>query len=357
MNGSSQVVDCCQFLHRAQGPIFDVRSPCEFSSGHIPGSYSLPLFSDVERAIIGTVYKQRGHDAAVQLGLEIVGPKLGEMSKSIREVMKKFPEGACRVTCFRGGMRSRSVQWLCQFLGLTAVRLDGGYKAFRHHVLDTFCREFHFIVIGGATGSGKTSWISLLKQQGFQAIDLEELAGHRGSAFGLVPGAVQPTTEQFENILAEQLWKMNPSAPIFLEDESRRIGSCTIPKEIYDRMDRSKLLWLDVSKQDRIHRILDSYGKLPQQWAIECTRKLAKRLGGARVEIIVRAIEQGQIEQAVELLLDYYDQAYLYSRSRHPRDHLILTPSELKNMMDGSSSVSEDGIPDQLRIPSQNEGC
>ncbi len=339
MGASSPAVDCDVFLHRACGPIFDVRSPCEYASGHIPGSHSLPLFTDAERAMIGTVYKQRGRDAAVQLGLQAVGPKLGEMAATLRSVLQKSKASSCRVTCFRGGMRSRSVQWLCEFLGVPAVRLDGGYKAFRHAVLDTFSRPYRFIVIGGPTGSGKTDWIATLRQKGCQAIDLEALANHRGSAFGLVPGAAQPTTEQFENLLAAQLWGMDPRLPIFIEDESRRIGSCTIPHGIYDTMDRSQLLWLEVLREDRVNRILSAYGEFPTEWAVACTQKLAKRLGGERTQKIVHALESGHKDQAVDCLLQYYDQLYLHSRSLHPRQHIPITTEALAKAIEERSFV------------------
>jgi tRNA 2-selenouridine synthase len=337
MSSPSPVVGIECFLNGATGPIFDVRSPCEYASGHIPGSYSLPLFTDEERAFVGTAYKQRGHDEAVQIGLEAVGPKLGKMANTIREIVHQSKGGSCRVTCYRGGMRSRSVQWLCEFLGFSTVRLDGGYKSYRHHVLDTFARDFRLIVLGGPTGSGKTRWIKLLQQRGFQAIDLEEIANHRGSAFGLLPGLSQPSIEQFENCLAEQLWKMDPHVPIFVEDECRRIGSCVIPKALYDNMDRSQLLWLQVSLEDRLEHILESYGCLPEEWLIECAKKLQQRLGNERVKAVVCAIEKGGKSEAARLLLDYYDQAYLHSRARHPRDHIPVTCQELATLIENNS--------------------
>ena len=345
MNNASQAVGIDHFLHGAEGPIFDVRSPCEYSAGHIPGSFSLPLFTDEERALVGTVYKQRGHDVAVQVGLEAVGPKLGSMAATIRQTLRQSKSSWCRVTCYRGGMRSRSVQWLCEFLGFSAIRLDGGYKVFRHHVLDTFERDFQFIVIGGPTGSGKTSWIKVLQEKGFQAIDLEQIANHRGSAFGLLPGVIQPSTEHFENLLASQLWAMDPSAPIFVEDESRQIGSCMIPKGIYEKMDRSRLLWLQVSMEDRLQRILASYGEFPLSWLVDCTNKLQRRLGSERVKTIVCAIEGNRLEEAARLLLEYYDQAYLHSRSRHPREHQSLSPEEFAALIeDMPTNIQENSL-------------
>lgn len=317
------------FLAEAKGPIFDVRSPCEFMAGHIPGSISLPLFTDDERASVGTAYKRRGHDEAVDLGLSFVGPKLADMSQTVRTTLGSSTASSCRVTCFRGGMRSRSVQWLCELLGFSTVRLEGGYKYFRRHVLQTFARPYRLLVIGGPTGSGKTQWISKLKEEGYQAIDLEGLAAHRGSAFGLLPGVVQPTTEQFENCLAQELWTMDPSQPIFVEDESRMIGTCVIPKPFYDQMDQSHLVWLQVSEEERVEHIMACYGGLPLQWLIDCTRKLQRRLGLERMQETVSLIESGRIAEAAKALLVYYDQAYLHSRSRHSRECSISSSEAL----------------------------
>lgn len=335
-------VDVEHFLNNATGPIFDVRSPCEYASGHIPGSYLLALFSDEERAIIGTIYKQKGHDAAVQAGLQVVGPKLGLMAAQARTIIQTEKASSCRVTCFRGGMRSRSVQWLCELIGFPTVRLEGGYKVFRRFVLETFDRPFKFIVIGGPTGSGKTGFLSVLKEKGFQVLDLETIAKHRGSAFGLLPGVVQPTTEQFENLLADQLRKMDQSLPIFVEDESLKIGACALPIGMYNQMDKSELIWLQVSVEERLQHILQSYGFLPCSWLVACTKKLEKRLGNERTQTIVDFIEQGSIKEAAKMLLEYYDHAYLHSRSRRGRPYRLLTPDEFRAEIDSGSILKKE---------------
>ena len=332
LKGHKDILSVDEFLHTAAGPIFDVRSPCEFACGHIPGSINLPLFTDEERAIVGTTYKQRGHNAAVEIGLEAVGPKLGSMVKSIKAAMREAQTTSCRVTCFRGGMRSRSVQWLCGLLGFSPARLDGGYKAFRRHVLETFNRSFYFIVLGGPTGSGKTQLLSRIKEHGYQVIDLEALACHRGSAFGLLPGVTQPRTEHFENLLAQSLWGMDLNLPIFVEDESRMIGTCVIPNGIVDQMDRAHLLWLKTSEEERLHHLVELYGSQPRDWLIACTKKLERRLGGLRTQEAVRLIESGSIQEAARLLMGYYDGAYLHSRGRHSREISEVTPEELLSL-------------------------
>lgn len=323
----SRAVDVEEFL-RSSGPLFDVRSPCEFTHAHIPGSISLPLFTDEERAKVGTTYKQSGHDVAVVKGLGYVGPKMAEMARAIRKRAEK--SGSCRVTCFRGGMRSQSVQWLCEFLGFQTVRLGGGYKQFRKKALSTFEWPWKLIILGGPTGSGKTEYLNRL--EGRQVIDLEALANHRGSTFGLVPGESQPSNEHFENLIASKLWEMDPEKPIFLEDESRLIGSCVIPKGLYEQMEKSPLFWLHVEREKRLMRIISLYGDLPEEWLIERTECLQKRLGGERTRIITDAIRKGDIEEAADLLLSYYDAAYRTSRARHQRPCTEISEKQFINL-------------------------
>lgn len=317
---------CLEEFLKGKGPLFDVRSPCEFIQGHIPGALSLPLFSDEERASVGTVYKQNGKDAAIQVGLKAVGLRLADLAKTIRQ--ESGQEKICRITCFRGGMRSKSMEWLAGLFGLSTMRLEGGYKAYRKHVLEVFQRPYVFRIIGGFTGSGKTEIIQKLKAEGYQAIDLEALACHRGSAFGLAPDTRQPSTEQFENLLAEALCSCDPEKPIYLEDESRQIGSCTIPAGVYEKMDTADLYWLEVDFEARLNRILEMYGSFPKEWLREQTKKLQKRLGGERTSTIISALEENNVKEAAADLLRYYDAAYLHSRSRHARKEVSLNPGE-----------------------------
>jgi tRNA 2-selenouridine synthase len=315
-----------EFLTKKTGPIFDVRSPCEFAHGHIPGSISFPLFADEERARVGTVYKQNGHDAAVLVGLSIVGPKLAQMASNFQKYMKEAASSECRLLCYRGGMRSASVQWLSEFLKIPCVRLASGYKGYRAHVLGLFEKKYNFICIGGSTGSGKTDLLNKLKVLRRQVVDFESLANHRGSAFGLLPNMVQPTNEQFENCIAQVLDTLDPLQPIFIEDESRSIGSCVIPKGLYDQISASPLIWLNVDKEARLSRILEQYGKMPLPWLIECTQKLARRLGGERVAAICRHLEGGSLHEAAKELMHYYDAAY--EHSLHSKARIVHTASE-----------------------------
>ena len=182
----------------ATEPILDVRTPSEFVAGHIPGAISFPLFSDIERAEIGTIYKQVGKATAIQKGLEFVGPRLAEFTT---EGQKLSPGQTIRIHCWRGGMRSGSLAWLFDLSGFQVRVLQGGYKAYRTYVREILGLPRNYRLIGGLTGSGKTNWLHQLAETGEQILDLEKLACHRGSAFGkhLMPGS--PSQEQFENLL------------------------------------------------------------------------------------------------------------------------------------------------------------
>ncbi len=183
----------------ATRPLLDVRSPGEYAQGHVPGALSFPLFSDAERATVGTIYKQQSRDLALETGLELVGPKLGGF---VREARTLAPQGQVVVHCWRGGQRSGSMAWLLRQGGLDVWTLEGGYKAYRTWVLaELAAQQYSLYIIGGRTGTGKTKILHALRQMGEQVVDLEGLACHKGSAFGFIGELPQPTVEQFENDL------------------------------------------------------------------------------------------------------------------------------------------------------------
>lgn len=291
-------------------PIFDVRSPAEFLQGHIPGAHSLPIFSNEERALVGTVYKQEGKEAAVSLGLDLVGPKLRSFVTQAKYIAGS--KANIRVYCWRGGMRSSSMAWLLETAGFTCQVLSGGYKTFRRWTLDQFQKSYYLIILDGLTGSGKTEQLQALAKKGEQVIDLENIAKHRGSSFGHLGLAIQPSSEQFENILAYQLSRYDPLVPIWIENESRTIGKCYIPQKFKQQMTNASKVWVESTKEDRTRRLILEYGSYPADELIVATRRLVKKLGGVRTEQIVGCIERGEVEEAVILMLEYYDKAYLH---------------------------------------------
>ena len=176
------------------------------------------MFTDAERARVGTLYKQQGRDAAMLEGLRIVGPKMALIVEKARMLA---PDGKIGVHCWRGGERSASVAWLLEKAGFIEVfTLQRGYKAFRELVLSSFSSPKKLMILGGYTGTGKTEMLALLREQGEQVVDLEGLARHMGSAYGGIGKGAQPTTEHFENLLWDELSKQDPHRTIWLEDES-----------------------------------------------------------------------------------------------------------------------------------------
>lgn len=299
------------------GPIFDVRAPLEYEQGHIPGAISFPLFTNEERALVGTCYKKQGKFAAIELGVKLVGPKLFDM---LQEAKKHIAfQDPVRVYCWRGGMRSGFVSWFLGMNGYKPVTLQKGYKAFRRFVQSSFLKSYQFEVIGGFTGSGKTELLDVLKEKGHQVLDLEAYAKHRGSAFGLAPQDKQPSNEQFENILGIELLKLDINKPIYVEDESRQIGSVVIPQLLFETIKKAPLLFVDVPQEERVEHILKLYGSFPKEHLQACCEKLTKRLGLERTKEALQFIKEGNLAQAVRLLLVYYDATYTYSLGRHKR--------------------------------------
>lgn len=222
------------FSHLNNIPVIDVRSPLEFQKGHVPFAHNIPLFSNEERAHIGTVYAKQSQEKALKLGYEYVEPKLENF---IAESEKVAPLKEVAVHCWRGGMRSHAFAEHLSSHGFNKVYLiAGGYKSYRNYVLQSYNKEVKLIIIGGYTGSGKTEILKQLHEDGLQVIDLEAIANHKGSAFGRIGKLNQPTSEQFENNFFHEWNKLDFSKYILLEDESFSIGSVNLPNALYKKM-------------------------------------------------------------------------------------------------------------------------
>lgn len=311
---------------QAPGPILDVRSPGEYAQGHLPNAVSLPLFSDVERAQVGTCYKQQGKETAIELGLELVGPKMAGLVKQAKALA---PERQVRVHCWRGGMRSSSVGWLLTTGGLDVSLLTGGYKAFRQWVRTTLATPRSVIVVGGMTGTGKTDILHGLRDLGEQVLDLEGLANHRGSSYGSLMLPPQPSTEQFENLIAQQWAGFSPQQPVWIEAESRRVGTCCVPNEIMDQMEAAKTLEVIRSEAERLTLLVDVYGEANPDELVAATERLHKRLGGLRTQTAVQHIKSGELAAAATIILTYYDRAYRHDLVRRGKQIPTLDVSEM----------------------------
>ncbi len=310
------------FLQRAaSSPVFDARTPSEFAKGHIPGAHNLPLFSDEERHEIGILYKDQGKETAVLRGLEMVGPRLTEYIARVKETTDSRQ---ILIHCWRGGMRSSSLAWLLDTAGYRVSLLQGGYKAYRRQVQSTLATPWPLLILGGMTGSGKTELLLMMRRRGEQVLDLEGLAGHRGSAFGAIDGLAQPTTEQFENDISAQLQTLDADRPIWVEDESRRIGRAVVNEAFYQQMRQAPAVRIDVPREQRVKRLCVDYGsEAPEKLAAAVTN-ISKRLGGEQSRAILQAITNGDISYAAHAILDYYDKTYLFGLSQRDQQRLIV---------------------------------
>lgn len=304
------------FLKQSEeGVIVDVRTPAEFNQGHITGAVNIPLFSDEERVIIGTLYKKQGKDVAVEKGLEFVGPK---MASFVKEAKKIAQEKTIFIYCWRGGMRSGSMAWLFRTAGLKVKRLTGGYKAYRTSFLeDVLTRGWKMIVLGGPTGCGKTEILHRLKEQHEQVLDIEGLANHKGSAFGALGQMEQPTTEQFVNLLHVALRNMDPALPVWCEGESISIGRVYIPKELYEIMQNSPFIYLTLPVELRLNRLMDEYGKFDISELTDSFKRIERRLGGQHAKAAIEYLQNGNIREAARIALSYYDKSYNRAISEH----------------------------------------
>ncbi len=289
--------------------IIDVRSPGEFTKGHIPGATNIPLFSDAERAMVGTAYVRQSKEIAMNIGLKIVKPKLEYF---IEESEKVAPSGEVVVHCWRGGMRSQSFARHLSDNGFHSIRvIEGGYKSFRNYVLHFFEYPFKLTILGGYTGSGKTMILKYLQEQSLQVVDLEGVAHHRGSAFGGIEMGKQPTGEQFENNLFEEMRHLDQDSTIWMEDESHHIGSVFIPLGLFKQIEKSEVYFLDIKKEKRAEYLVQEYAGLDKEQLAFSIRKITKRLGYDRTKKALEYLENNNFYEVAITTLTYYDKYYL----------------------------------------------
>jgi tRNA 2-selenouridine synthase len=298
---------------RSKLPIIDVRSEKEFGEGHIANAINIPLLNNEERIAVGTDYKKNGQLEAIKTGFRLVGPRIVNIVNKAESVA---PDKEILVHCWRGGMRSAN---FCNFVEMARMRthqLKGGYKAYRQEALQSFGLPFQFLIIGGMTGSGKTQILRELQQQGEQIIDLEKLASHRGSVFGGLMMSPQPTTEQFQNDLFEEILKLNLTRRIWIEDESIAVGKIFLPEPFWKSMSASPLIEINVSKNTRIARLVNEYGPADKVEFLSAMEKITKKLGGQHFNAAQQALLEGAMDKSIEILLNYYDKAYATGLSR-----------------------------------------
>jgi len=301
--------------------VLDARSPSEFAEDHLPGATSAPVLDDEERALVGTIYKQRSAFEAKRAGAPLAAHNIARL---IEERFAGKPRGwRPLVYCWRGGGRSGSLVHVLRQVGWDAVRLDGGYKAFRRQVvaeLDSLPLQVPFRVVCGPTGSGKSRLLEALARAGAQVLDLEALAAHRGSVLGELPEAPQPSQKAFETSLWTLLSRFDRRRTVYVESESRKVGNLRVPDVLLGRMRESQCLRLESPTASRVRLLMEEY-----QHFVRSPAALAGKLdllkdlhGAARIGEWKALAERGDWSGLVAQLLEgHYDPAYLRSLPRN----------------------------------------
>ena len=299
--------------------IIDVRSPGEFAEDHIPGAINLPVLNDAERALVGTQYKQVSSFEAKKIGAALVSRNIAQhLDTWFADKPKSYRP---LVYCWRGGSRSGSMTHILQKIGFPAMQLEGGYKAYRRHVvaeLASLPSRLTYRVVCGPTGSGKSRLLQALASQGAQVLDLEMLAAHRGSLLGALPDQAQPPQKSFESAIWSALSGFDPARPVFVESESKKIGALRVPEALITAMHASRCVRLEVPLAARVRLLMEEYPHFlrdPETLNNQLAH-LARLRGNDTVAAWQALANQQAWDQLVATLLEqHYDPAYLKSLS------------------------------------------
>lgn len=319
----------------------DVRSPGEYSEFHIPDAINVPLFSNDERAQIGTIYKQVGQEQAIELGVQFFSRKLPDFYETFKNIVKQNKHKKIIVYCWRGGMRSGTVVSFMGMIKLPLIQLEGGIRSYRKLIqadLEFFATiPKQYIVLEGNTGTHKTDILQALQKENFPVLDLEGLAGHRGSTFGGI--GLQPKSQkEFERDLWLRLWELKDSPYFIIEAESKRIGRITIPEFILKGKDNGTRIHIDSPIECRIKAICDTYrfAEYHEQF-VHAVEIIKKRMKPDLYNQIIESLNNRQYDLFVKLLLEeYYDPKYSFAADQYNSPVRIVT---IKGVKDGIETI------------------
>jgi tRNA 2-selenouridine synthase len=302
--------------------IIDARSESEYAEDRLPGARNWPSLHDEERRVVGTQYKQVSDFEARKIGAAMVARNIAAHLE--REAQDKPRGWRPLVYCWRGGKRSGALASVLDQIGFRVHVLEGGYKAFRAAVvadLDVLPRKFEFRVVCGRTGSGKTRLLHALAAEGAQVLDLEDLAQHRASVLGLIPGHTQPTQKAFETLIWNVLRGFDSSRPVFVESESKKIGNLRVPEALIERMRvESSCLRVEMPDAARVQLLLEDYAFFFEDPELFCRQldALIELRGREVVSGWQAAARAGRwAEVCADLMHHHYDPLYLNSMQRN----------------------------------------
>ncbi len=294
--------------------IIDVRSPSEFLEDHIPGAINLPVLDDEQRALVGTIYKQSSPFEARKLGAALISENIaGHIRRHFIERDKSY---RAFLYCWRGGQRSHSMATILAAIGWRVTLLEGGYRTYRREVLrgiQSISQSIRMVLVGGLTGTGKTEILHHLRDLGHQVLDLENLASHRGSALGALPGTAQPSQKYFESLLFQKLTQFDPGRVVFSESESHRIGSIRLPPDFWNSFKKSPVIEVTAPLEVRARFLVDGYPEYisqPEQLLLDLSS--ARRFANTPAwHALIQCLENSRWVEAARLMLEHhYDPAY-----------------------------------------------
>lgn len=340
-------VKVAEFFHIEKAIAVDVRSPEEFQEGTITGAINIPLFENEERKEIGTIYKQIGKDEAKWRAMELVSPKIPSLLSKVKALIDA---GHVPVLfCWRGGNRSKAFATFLEFAGIFGYRIEGGYRAYREHIVAKIPNMIPdtTVVLHGMTGGGKTDILARLQKKGYPVVDLEEMAGHKGSIFGAMgqnnSGHNQKT---FDALLFSRLLELAGSPFVIVEAESKRIGKITQPEELLIKKKGGIHFYVEASLETRVARIYHEYVEpfYQEAWFYEQVQEkfslISKRIKDMEIKKAVEeALRKQNYHEFIRLLLEhYYDPRY--GHKQHEYAGLFLTINS-DSLDDAVGSISE----------------
>ncbi|MEQ1667263.1 MAG: tRNA 2-selenouridine(34) synthase MnmH [Sulfuriferula sp.] len=317
--------------------IIDVRSPAEFAEDHIPGAVNYPVLNNEERVIVGTLYKQVSDFEAKKVGAALISRNIAHHLEA--HFASKPKNWRPLIYCWRGGSRSGAMAHILNQVGWRAGKLDGGYKTYRRNVMTDLASlpaTLQFIVVCGMTGSGKSRLLQALQQQGEQVLDLEHIARHRGSILGSIPDAPQPSQKMFDSQIWSQLRQFQPSRPVYIEAESKKVGKLRVPEQLVAAMWQSwQCLRLNISDELRVALLKADYEHYlsdPDSLKQKLTY-LTQRYGHAQIQQWQDWIDAGLWDEFIsDLLIRHYDPHYTKSIELHYPDYAVARSLEVSGI-------------------------